>query len=105
MGGFLKLSGYANEQFRGSRLAYGNLVYYRRISTLPSLIGRGLYLGGSLESGKVWGTVGDGLLNEEKVRYGGSLFFAADSLLGPFFLALGLSGEGDPAVYVLLGQP
>ncbi len=105
LGGFLKLSGYANEQFRGDDLLYGNLVYYRRVSSLPSLIGRGLYLGGSLESGKVWNTLGDGALNSEETRYGGSLFFAADSLLGPFFVALGLSAEGDTAVYVLLGQP
>jgi len=105
LGGFLKLSGYANEQFRGNDLGYGNVVYYRQISSLPPFLGRGLYLGGSLEMGKAWNTPGDGILNAEEMRYGSSLFFAADSLLGPLFLAVGLSGDGDSTVYVVLGQP
>jgi len=105
LGGFLKLSGYANEQFRGNDLGYGNVVYYRRISSLPSILGRGLYVGGSLEVGKVWNTPGDGILNAEETRYGSSLFFAADSLLGPFVVAVGLTGDGDSTFYVVLGQP
>jgi len=109
LGGFLKLSGYANEQFRGERMAYGNIVYSRQIATLPSLIGRGLYLGGSLEAGRLWdgprASDGAPLLNPEETRYGGSLFFAADSFVGPFFVAWGLSGEGDNTIYVLLSQP
>jgi len=109
LGGFLKLSGYANEQFRGNRMAYGNIVYTRQIATLPSLIGRGLYVGGSLEAGRLWDTVsaadGSPLLNPEEMRYGGSLFFAADTFVGPFFTAFGLSGEGDSTIYVLLSQP
>ncbi len=105
LGGFLKLSGYANEQFRGNDMAYGNLMYYRRITSLPAPLGSGLYLGGSLEVGKVWNTFRNGSLNKEKTRYGSSIFFAADSIVGPFFIALGLSGEGDSTIYVLLGQP
>ena len=108
LGGFLKLSGYANEQFRGDQMAYGNIVYYRRISTLPSPIGRGVYLGGSLEAGRLWDMVSyvDGeLLNTEKTRYGSSLFLGVDSFLGPFYLAACLSGEGDVALYTQLGVP
>ncbi len=105
LGGFLKLSGYANERFRGNDMAFGSIVYYNRIATLPSPLGRGLYLGGSLETGKVWNTPGDGLLNEEKVRFGSSLFFGADSIIGPFYVGLGLSGEGDTTVYVVLSKP
>jgi NTE family protein len=90
-------------------MAYGNIVYTRQIATLPSLIGRGLYVGGSLEAGRLWDTVsaadGSPLLNPEEMRYGGSLFFAADTFVGPFFTAFGLSGEGDSTIYVLLSQP
>jgi NTE family protein len=103
LGGFLELSGYANEQFRGNEYAFGSVVYYRQLASLPPPIGRGLYLGGSLEVGRLWG-VFEGL-NPEKTRYGGSLFFAADTWLGPAYLGLGLSGEGDTAVYFLLGNP
>jgi len=105
LGGFLKLSGYANEQFRGNDMAFASIVYYNRIATLPSPLGKGLYLGGSLESGKIWNSPGDGILNEEKLRFGSSLFFGADSIIGPFYVGFGLSGEGDTTVYVVLSKP
>jgi NTE family protein len=108
LGGFLKLSGYANEQFRGDRMAYGNIIYYRRVTTLPSPIGRGLYLGGSLEIGRHWNvaTSNDSeILNAEKTRYGSSLFLGLDSFVGPFYLGIGLSGEGDHTLYTQLGIP
>ncbi len=108
LGGFLKLSGYANEQFRGNQVAYANLVYQRQIATLTPPLGRGLYLGGSLEYGRLWDVPMDQTgtpLNPEKGRYGGSLFFGADTWLGPFYLGWGLSGEGESTFYVLLGQP
>ncbi|MCP3871080.1 MAG: BamA/TamA family outer membrane protein [Gammaproteobacteria bacterium] len=109
LGGFHKLSGYANEQFRGNKMAFGSLVYTRRIAVLPSPIGRGLYLGGSLEVGRLWDipttSSGEEFLNPEKTRFGSSLFFSADSFLGPFHVGLGFSGEGDNTLYFLLGQP
>ncbi len=101
LGGFLKVSGYANEQFRGDRMVYAGLVYYRRVASLTPPLGRGLYLGGSLEYGRLW----DDPFSEDKDRYGASLFFGADSWVGPLYLGVGLSGEGDSAFYVLLGQP
>ena len=112
LGGFLNLSGYNIEQFRGDQVAYGNLIYYRKIAAIPAPLGRGLYFGGSLEAGRLWDTKVRGpltgepvLLAPEKTRYGGSLFFSADSLVGPFYFAWGISGEGDSTFYVLLGQP
>ena len=103
LGGFLKLSGYANEQFRGNEYAFGSLVYYRRLSTLTPPLGKGLYVGGSLEVGRQWDVIE--LLNPSETRYGGSLFFGADTWLGPFFVGFGLSGEGETTGYVNLGRP
>ena len=108
LGGFLNLSGYANEQFRGNQVAYGSLIYRHQIATLTPPLGRGVYLGGSLEYGRLWDvpTYENGRpLNPEKGRYGGSLFFAADTWLGPFYLGWGLSGEGNNTFYLLLGRP
>lgn len=108
LGGFLNLSGYANEEFRGNQLAHASVAYYWRLTTLKPPFGRGLYLGGSLEYGRLWDVALDltgDPLNEEKNRYGSSLFFGADTWLGPFYMGLGLSGEGDGAFYVLLGRP
>jgi NTE family protein len=112
LGGFLNLSGYAIEQFRGNAMAFGSLVYYRQIASLQPPIGRGLYLGASLEAG--W--LSDGIafnqrtgeqvtLNQSATRFGGSIFFGSDTWIGPAYLALGLSGTGESAVYVLVGRP
>ncbi|TCT24238.1 patatin-like phospholipase family protein [Thiobaca trueperi] len=112
LGGFLKLSGYANEQFRGNNVVFGGLAYYRQIATLPPPIGRGLYLGASLEAG--WLSEGaidketagqDVTLSSEATRFGGSIFFGSDTWIGPAYLGLGLSEDGDSAVYVLIGRP
>ncbi|MCU0572925.1 MAG: patatin-like phospholipase family protein [Syntrophobacteraceae bacterium] len=112
LGGFLRVSGYSTDQFRGGDMAFGSLRYYRRIAELPPPIGRGLYLGGSLDVG--WlseGEVspresgGSVLLSEEEMRYGASVFFGSDTWIGPAFLGFGLSGEGDGAIYLLLGRP
>ncbi len=103
LGGFLKLSGYANEQFRVNEYAFGSLVLHHQLTTLTPPLGKGLYLGGSLEAGRQWDGIEE--LNPDKTRYGGSLFLGADTWLGPFYVGLGVSGEGDASGYVLLGKP
>lgn len=112
LGGFLKLSGYANEQFRGNDMAFAGLAYYRQIASLPPPLGRGLYLGASLEAG--WlsdstvhnaSTGADVVLSPEATRYGGSIFFGSDPWIGPAYLGLGLSASGESTVYVLIGRP
>jgi NTE family protein len=103
LGGFMKLSGYANEQFRGNDYAFGSLVFQHQLTTLTPPLGKGLYLGASLEAGRNWDVIDD--LNPSKTRYGSSLYFGADTWLGPFYFGLGVSGEGDTAGYVILGRP
>jgi NTE family protein len=112
LGGFLNLSGYANEQFRGNDMAFAGLAYFRQIAALPPPIGRGLYLGASLEAG--WLSEGvirnpdtgqNVILSPEQDRYGGSIFFGSDTWIGPAFLGFGLSGSGESSIYVLIGKP
>ncbi|MBK1647401.1 patatin-like phospholipase family protein [Rhabdochromatium marinum] len=111
LGGFLKLSGYANEQFRANDMAFGALAYYRQIASLPTPIGRGLFLGASLEAGWISNsTFSDRRkiefqLAPEETRFGGSLFFGSDTWIGPAYLGWGLSAAGDHAFYVLIGRP
>lgn len=112
LGGFLNLSGYALDEFRGGDMAFAGLAYYRKIAALPPPIGRGLYLGGSLEVG--WLSDGivrnpstgeDVTLSPEKHGFSASLFFGSDTWIGPAYLGLGMTDAGDSAVYVLIGQP
>lgn len=102
LGGFLNLSGYKNEQLVGDRTALLRLMGYRRVATLPSAIGTGLYLGASLEAGRVWGTP-DGLTQRNRWIPAGSVFAVADSLLGPFFIGLGYADGGQLTGYMYLG--
>ena len=112
LGGFLKLSGYANEEFRGNAYGFAGIGYYHKISELTPPLGRGIYAGASLEAGRILdagidvsGLENDPLGVSEKTRYGGSLFLAADTWLGPFYFGWGLSGDGDSSFYLLLGRP
>jgi len=37
--------------------------------------------------------------------WGSSLFFAADTAIGPFYLGVGLGQGGNRALYLFLGRP
>ena len=101
VGGFQRFSGYLFDQLVGDSYYMGRLVYTYRFSDLPSALGAGLYLGGSFEVGEVSNrfdpTTASGTL------YCGSLFFGADTILGPFYFAWGRSADGSGALYVMLG--
>ena len=52
LGGPLRLSGYRINEFSGREYAFGRLMYYHRIFSLPDILGSGLYVGGSAEVGR-----------------------------------------------------
>ena len=102
-GGFLNLSGYAIDRFRGNSAALGSLAYSYRIASLTPPLGSGVYLGVSLEVGAIGDTEPE--LTQAGTRFGSSLFVGADTWLGPAHLALGFGEGGSTAVYLLLGRP
>jgi NTE family protein len=101
LGGFLRFSGYGLDQLVGNSYTMGRLVYTYRFTDLPQGLGRGVYLGGSFEAGEVGNrfdpTTAGGTL------YCGSVFFAADTILGPFYVAYGHARDGSSSFYVMLG--
>jgi NTE family protein len=104
LGGPLTLSGYHIGEFAGSRMGFGRLMYYNRTFPLPDILGSGLYVGGSLEVGRVEGA---SIANPEAqgTKKSGSIFLGADSFLGPGFLGLGFAPGNRWTVYLLLGAP
>jgi NTE family protein len=101
LGGFLNLSGLRTDQLQDNYLGFARLVYYHQLGNMP-LLGRGVYVGGSLEAGNVWS-------NREDVSFGtlrkaGSVFVAADTWLGPFYFAWGLANGGQSSFYIYLGR-
>jgi len=102
LGGFQNLSGYSQNEFLVDGALLGRMVYERRVFSLPAF-GNGIYWGGSLEAATI-----DHRLNgpdPSGVTYSGSMYLAADTLLGPCYFAVGVSETGNTAVYLFLGRP
>ena len=103
IGGFLNLSGYKFNQLVSQGYSFGEIVYMYQFGSLPSPLGKGLYLGGSLETGQV-----DHLFDPKAPGgwlFGSSVFFAADTIVGPFYAAFGYAGDGSTSFYVMLSRP
>jgi len=101
LGGFLQLSGLRTDQVSGNYLGFARAVYYHQIGNMP-LLGRGIYVGGSLEGGNVWDQRSD--ISASKLYGAGSVFIAADTWLGPFYFAWGHASGGQSSFYIFLGR-
>ena len=100
-GGFLQQSGLPTGALYGRRLSFGRLVYYNRLLHLPYL--EGVYAGGSLEVGNVGGPLVPGSPTGTLTSV--SAFLGLDSLIGPVYLAGGLTSNGTSSFYFFLGRP
>ncbi len=101
LGGFLNVSGLRTDQLAGNYVGFGRVVYYHQLGNLP-LMGRGYYVGGSFEAGNTWFT-------REQASFtgmytAGSVFFAADTWVGPFYVAWGRASGGQSSFYIYLGR-
>lgn len=100
-GGFLNLSGYQRDEILASEMTVLRGVYRHRIAGGSSLL-PGLYLGVSLEGADVRERLNG---TSDFRAIGGSLFFSAESVLGPFFLGLGYAEGGRSSIYLNVGRP
>ncbi|MGE0115129.1 MAG: patatin-like phospholipase family protein [Steroidobacteraceae bacterium] len=103
LGGFLNLSGLTTGSISGPHYGIARLVYYRQIGhggagvlDLPA------YAGISIEAGNVWNKRSDASFSS--LRHDGSLFFGADTPLGPLYLAGGIDDHRKTAFYLFLGR-
>jgi NTE family protein len=103
LGGPLRLSGYRINQFAGRKIAFARAMYYHRAFALPDLLGSGVYVGGSLEAGRVTDRFDNG--PSEGTLWSGSIFLGADTAAGPAYLGVGAGKAGHWALYLLLGAP
>ena len=103
LGGPLNLSGYQLNEFSGRRMAFSRIMYYNRAFPLPDLLGSGVYMGGSLEIGRVK----DSFVPPADTGklYSASVFLGADTFLGPAYLGVGWGRGGRSTIYLLLGVP
>ena len=103
LGGFLQVSGMQTNELTGARTALGRVMAYKQISSLLPQLGSGVYVGGSLEAGKVWNQIFTG--TNTKIIPAGSAYLGVDTLLGPLYLGAGWAdyNGGKWAGYLYLG--
>ncbi len=103
LGGFLNLSGMHQDELVGQQMALGRVIYICQLDRALVSFVKSSYLGTSLENGNVWQQTSDIRLNDSITA--GSIFFAADTLLGPVYLGYGLSEKHQSGMfYFSLGQ-
>lgn len=100
LGGPLRLSGYGIDRLRGTGSALATLQYHY---PLAQVLQYPLFVGGSLEAGQVWRRRQEPSL--ERTIFGGSVYTALDTPLGPIYFGLGLAEAGEEAIFLRLGQP
>jgi len=103
LGGFLNLSGYSRKELIGQSLGFGKILYQHRLNQeTGGIIDIPLYLGASLEAGNVWIDSNDADFDDLVIA--GSLFFGADTPVGPVYLAYGMAQDDRDSFYFSLGR-
>ncbi len=100
LGGFLQLSGIARRGLYDQNALLAELIYYRELTKLPAALGGGLYLGLSAEAGNVYAQLDD--VKPGNLKYGGSIFLGAETIIGPLYFGVGGAKGGEGAVYLQL---
>jgi len=104
LGGLFNLSGYQPYSFLGDNIVLGVLKYTYEIKGggFFGSLNAPLYVGFSLESGSTWDYHQN--LHYDMIKKSASIYGAADTFLGPLYLAYGHSDDGRSSVYLYLGE-
>lgn len=101
LGGFLDLSGFAEDARFGRHLALGQAIYYRNVATVFDRYR--LFAGGSIEAGNAWDL--DSQISLDSLLWGGSVFVASESPLGALYFGYGHAEAGENSLYLFVGRP
>ncbi|MFO0458309.1 MAG: patatin-like phospholipase family protein [Burkholderiales bacterium] len=104
LGGFHRLSGYALDRFSGTDILFGRLQWRRSIGQAGAL-GDRLWVGATLEAGRITDNLLNTGLPDGPTPIAASLFVASETPLGPLYFGLGLPRDGGPRAYLFLGRP
>ncbi|MBK9090821.1 MAG: patatin-like phospholipase family protein [Holophagales bacterium] len=103
LGGFGRLSGLRTGQISGQYAGLARAGIRYRVSKLPSLVGSGLFAGATVETGNVWNRTQE--IKPSSLIWAGSLYGAAETIIGPVYLGWGFAEEGRNTFYFSLGLP
>jgi NTE family protein len=102
LGGFLNLSGLDQAAVEGNVGGVMTALYYRQIALLPSAVGDGVYVGGSIEAGGAWESRDEASLSD--LTWASAVLVGADTRFGPLYLGYGQTETGSSAFYFFLGR-
>lgn len=100
-GGLFSFSGYRRGELFGATFAVARPTYLYRLATLPTVLGKGLYLGCWLEAGNYWQSRSDASLDD--LRYAATVTLGAETVIGPAYLTFGLGEEGRRQITLSIG--
>ena len=103
LGGFMNLSGYAQNQLVGDDIRYGNIRFEKIIGRMPMGLRGDMRLGLGLEAGKV----GTPYTETELTGWvkSAALYVGGETPLGPVYFGYGRSDKGASSLYLFLGTP
>ena len=102
LGGAQQLSGFRQDALTGQNVSLGRIVYYRRLTPRAILpLDFPLYLGASLERGRIWNN--DNAFDSGYIN-AASIFLGYETPLGPLNFTYGLNDENERALYLNLGR-
>lgn len=107
LGGLFNMSGAYYGRYSGSDMFLGRVMLMKKLNQ-TDVLGFPLYLGGGYEMARVQEDVLPDYLSDEDLgvwKKAFSAYVAADSLIGPLYLALGHTTDGDSALYFFWGRP
>ena len=104
LGGLFNLSGYAPYALFGDNVVLGVFKYNYELKDggFFGTLDAPLYVGFSLEAGDAWNNGDD--VGFSDMKKSGSVYVAADTFLGPLYLAYGYAQDGQNSAYLYLGE-
>jgi NTE family protein len=105
LGGLFNISGRSTYHQTGDEMFFGSLNYRYSVVSNKFLnsITSAAYIGASVETGKAWYNYNENF-NTHNLLFGSSVYFAIDTILGPFYFAYGYSDTNHQTVYFSLGK-
>lgn len=101
LGGFLKMSGYANNQILGDQAFYGHIRAEKIIGRMPLGLNGDLRMGFGIEGAKL--ETNYTLLSGSEWLDSGVIYLGGETPFGPLYLGYGFSFSGDYNLYLQLG--
>lgn len=103
LGGPFSFPGFNVDELSGETFAVARALYRHRLTNSEGLFNVPVYAGVTLTVGNTFARHGD--FDFDDMRVGGSVFLAADTVVGPVFVSVGHADGGRTAFYLFVGKP